>query len=197
MKFKYHGNLEGRHAFLSPSSYSWIRYDMERLAERVTTKQAAALGSRKHQFAHDAINLGIIQAKNGSTLSTYINDVIRYRMTPEQPLYYSDNCFGTADALGYRRDRGAERFTLRVFDLKTGVSKASVDQLLIYCALFFLEYGDDLGIKPFDIDYDLRIYQHDEPHQAFLVDPKDVIDIMDVIKTFDKYINERKDEETA
>jgi hypothetical protein len=124
----------------------------------------------------------------------YVNDMLGFKMTPEQPLYFSDNCFGTADGLGYRRDRGDDKFTLRIFDLKTGTSKASVDQLLIYAALFFLEYGDDLGIKPFDIQYDLRIYQEPEP-QLFEVDPKDVIDIMDKIKTFDRRINELRAEE--
>jgi hypothetical protein len=197
VKFNYHGNLEGRHALLSPSSYSWINYDEDKLTERLVTMRAAALGTKKHQFAHDAITLGIIQQKNGLTLNSYINDVIRYRMTPEQIVRYSDNFFGTADALGFRKDRGEELYTLRVFDLKTGVSKASVNQLLIYCALFFLEYGDVLGIKPFDVNYDLRIYQHDEPAQKFIVDPKDVIYIMDKIKTFERLINESREREDA
>jgi hypothetical protein len=194
VKFKYHGNLEGRHAFLSPSSYSWIRYDDARLVERLTTSMAAARGSKYHALAHDLITLGVKLPTTKKTMNLYVNDMLGFKMTPEQPLYFSDNCFGTADGLGYRRDRGDDKFTLRIFDLKTGTSKASVDQLLIYAALFFLEYGDDLGIKPFDIQYDLRIYQEPEP-QLFEVDPKDVIDIMDKIKTFDRRINELRAEE--
>lgn len=34
MNFKKHSELEGKHAFLSPSGYHWINYDDEKL-ERV------------------------------------------------------------------------------------------------------------------------------------------------------------------
>ena len=69
-------------------------------------------------------------------------------MTPEQILFYSDNCFGTADAIAFRGD------LLRIHDLKTGAIPAHMEQLEVYAALFCLEYK----IKPADIRMELRLY---------------------------------------
>lgn len=179
MHFNKHFKLEGRHAFLSPSQYHWIRYSDEKFEERVLTSMAAQRGTELHQLASELIRLGVKLPSTGATLNRYVNDALGYRMTPEQVLYYSDVCFGTADAIGFRRN------TLRIFDLKTGVSKASVDQLLVYAALFCHEYK----FKPFDIKYDLRIYQSDEV-QVFEVDPEDIVHIMDRIVTFDRRYTE-------
>lgn len=184
MNFNKHYNLEGRHAFLSPSQYHWIRYSEEKLAERFVTSVAARRGTELHQLAHDLIRLRVRPANTKQTLNAYVNHALSYRMTPEQILFYSDNCFGTADALGFRKNK------LRIFDLKTGESPASVDQLLVYAALFCLEYN----FKPFDITYDLRIYQCDEI-QMFEVDPAEIVHIMDRIITFDRMINEMRMEE--
>lgn len=105
-------------------------------------------------------------------------------MTPEQILFHSEHCYGTADAIGFRRN------VLRIFDFKSGETKASVDQLLVYAALFCLEYK----FKPFDIEYDLRLYQYDEVAK-FETDPGDVAHIMDKIVTFSKRIDELRMEE--
>ena len=37
-----HSTLEGAHAFLSASKYSWLNYDDEKLVSTFTTAQAAA-----------------------------------------------------------------------------------------------------------------------------------------------------------
>lgn len=181
MNFNKHFNLEGRHAFLSPSQYHWINYDDEKLAKRFVTAVAARKGTEFHKLAHDLIRLGVKLPGSKKTFNLYVNDAIMYRMTPEQTLFFSDNCFGTADAICFRRN------ILRIFDLKTGESSASVNQLLIYAALFCLEYE----FKPFEIQYDLRIYQMDEV-QVFEVDPDEVAHIMDKIRTFDRLINEMR-----
>lgn len=183
MNFNKHYNLEGRHAFLSPSSYAWIRYDVEKLAERWVTSVAAKRGTELHDLAQRLITLGVKLPKTKTTLNMYVNDVIGHRMTPEQVLYYSENCFGTADAIGLKT--GGDRILLRIFDLKTGITKASVDQLLVYAALFCHEYG----FTPFELDYDLRIYQNDDKME-FEVDPGDIVHIMEQIKLFDKKIKE-------
>lgn len=188
MNFNNHFSLKDKHAFLSPSNYHWVNYDEEKLRERYITSQAAKEGTILHAFAAEAIKLGIKLKSNGSTLSAYVNDAIDFKMAAEQTLFYSDNCFGHADAISFRRN------VLRIHDLKTGVSPASVTQLLVYAALFNLEYGLMLGFKPFDIQYNLRIYQSDEV-QMFEVDPMDVFTIMDRIVSFDKVINSLKVDE--
>jgi hypothetical protein len=114
----------------------------------------------------------------------YVNDAIGFRMTPEQPLFYSENCFGTADAICFRNK------LLRIHDYKSGVTPARMEQLEIYAALFCLEYR----VKPSDIDIELRIYQLDEilHHKPTA---EDIVPIMDKIITFDKLITKIKAEE--
>ena len=75
-------------------------------------------------------------------------------MTPEQKLVHSRYAYGTADAISFDEKK---RF-LRIFDLKTGETPAHMTQLMIYAALFCLEYNYD----PFTIDIELRIYQFDD-----------------------------------
>lgn len=113
----------------------------------------------------------------------YINDAIGYRMRPEQVLYYSDNCFGTADAISFKKN------LLRIHDLKTGVSPTSMKQLEVYAALFCLEYK----LHPNDIRIELRIYQLDK---VLVHEPpsEDIMYIMDKIVNFDKRIEILKSE---
>lgn len=132
--------------------------------------QAKELGTRLHALAAEHIELGIKMPRNNMTFNQYVNDAIGFHMTPEQVLYYSDFCFGTADAIAFRRD------VLRIHDLKTGVKPAHVEQLEIYAALFCLEYD----IKPRDIDIHLAIYQN---NQIFPKDPEpeEIMEVMDAI----------------
>lgn len=183
MDFNKHFHLEGRHAFLSASKHHWVRYSEEKLADTFMNMKAQQRGSELHQLAHDLIRLGVKLPANRKTLNAFVNDAIGYRMESEQILYYSDNSFGTADAISFRRNK------LRIHDLKTGVSKASVEQLEVYAALFCLEYM----IKPFDIDIEMRIYQNDD-QAIFEGDPDTITHIMDRIVTFDKIIDKIKNE---
>ena len=100
-------------------------------------------------------------------------------MTPEQVLYYSENCFGTADTICFRNQ------FLRIHDLKTGETPAHMEQLEIYAALFCLEYNVD----PNDINIELRLYQSNE---VGILNPErtDILYIMDKIKRFDSKIKE-------
>lgn len=152
MNFNPHYELKDKHAFLAPSAAAyWLKYDDDRLVEVYKNSKAKEIGTRKHEFAAEAIRLGEkLQGKK--TIAKYVNDAIGFRMTPEQPLYYSENCFGTADAICFRNKM------LRIHDLKTGVTPAKMDQLAAYAALFCLEYGYD----PESIKTELRIYQNDE-----------------------------------
>lgn len=179
MHFNPHSELTGLHAFLSPSSYHWVNYDEAKLSERYKTHLAAQQGTRIHEFASEAIKLGVRLPKNGKTLNMFVNDVIGYRMESEQPLFYSFNCFGTADAISFKRN------LLRIFDLKTGKTKASIMQLKVYAALFCLEYN----VRPAEIEYDLRIYQNDAIIQED-AEPTEIAHIMDRIVYFDKLINQ-------
>lgn len=179
MKFRTHFELEGKHAFLSPSKYSWINYSDERLAEVYKNQQMIQRGTELHRIAKDLITNEIRLPRTKQTLNMYVNDAIGYGMSPEvilKPLPFSDNAYGTADSISYS---DKNKF-LRIHDLKTGSSPASMDQLKIYAAFFCLEYGDEIGIKhdPSQIDIELRIYQSDNVI-THLPDPDEIKDIMD------------------
>ena len=184
MEFNKHKNLEGCHAFLGASKYHWINYDASKVAASYRSYLATLKGTELHDFAARCINLGQKLPKSKKTLNMYVNDAIGYRMTPEQVLYYSDNCFGTADSISFKDN------LLRIHDLKTGVTPAHMEQLEIYAALFCLEYK----IKPADIDIELRIYQSDDI-MIFNPTVEDIVPIMDKIITADKIISKIKAEE--
>lgn len=185
MIFNAHSRLEGKHAFLSPSNYHWINYSEEKLAERFTSSMAARRGTELHDFAHEAIRLGIKLPTSQNTLNLYVNDGIGYKMEVEQPLFYSDNCFGHADTLAFRSG------FLRIHDLKTGTIPGSHHQLMIYAALFCLEYI----VSPFEIDVELRIYQNDDV-QSYSPFPESITHLMDKIILFDQKVNQMKEEGT-
>lgn len=183
MNFNKHSELVGLHALLSASKYHWTNYSDEKLETYFISSMAAQRGTELHAFAAEAIRLGIKLPNNSKTLNAYVNDALGYRMTPEQVLFYSRNCFGTADAIAFRRN------LLRIHDLKNGVSPVSVKQLEIYMALFCLEYG----YKPEEIKAELRIYQSDDV-LVHIPDPEDIQHIIRTIIKFDCRIEELRQE---
>lgn len=185
MNFNPHYDLKGKHAFLSASSYSWIRYDEDKLIDRYRNFLATQRGTQLHDAACQCIKLGINLPRNKKTLNMYVNDAIGFGMVPEQILFYSKNCFGTTDAIS-RLDDVMSTKVLRIHDLKTGVTPASMDQLLVYAALFCLEYG----IKPTELrKVECRIYQSDD---IAVCEPTadDIMLVMDKIIKFDKCISQ-------
>src|SRR5699024_4097658 len=162
----------------------WINYNEEKIADAYKKFLATQKGTVLHDFAAQCIKLGQKLPKSHKTLNMYVNDAIGYRMTPEQVLFYSENCFGTADAISFRNN------LLRIHDLKTGQVPAHMEQLLVYSALFCLEYKK----RPSEIDIELRIYQSDE---VLYHNPtsEEIVPIIDKIITFDKIIAKLKNEE--
>lgn len=139
-------------------------------------------GTELHDLAEKLIKLKVKLPRSQKTLNHYVNDAIGFNMVPEQILYYSDNCFGTADTISFKKN------ILRIHDLKTGISPTSMLQLRIYAALFCLEYG----YSPNDLDkIILRIYQNDDVSEE-IAEPTDILYVMEKIKNFDKIINDIK-----
>lgn len=184
MQFNNHRNLEGYHAFLGASKFHWINYDEDKLIYSYDKHRATIRGTELHNIASQLIKHGLKQPKSKKTFNMYVNDAIGFKMTPEQPLYYSDYCFGTADAICFRNN------LLRIHDLKTGISPAHIEQLMIYAALFCLEYR----IKPGEIDIELRIYQNDEILYSKPT-AEDILPIMDKIQRFSEVITKIKEQE--
>lgn len=183
MQFKRHTELEGLHATFSPSQSSWLRYDDDKARQVYLKKQAARMGTRLHAWAKETIDLGIKQPRSKKTLSAYINDAIGFKMDTEVVLFYSIYFFGTADTISFRDN------VLRIHDLKTGEHPASIEQLMIYAALFCLEYRH----KPGDIEMELRIYQND---QVMIHNPtaEEIVPIMDHIIHLNKILEDLEKE---
>jgi hypothetical protein len=181
MNFNNHSRLEGQHAFLSASKYHWINYDEDKLVNAFIKYQATQRGTELHALACQCIRLGVKLPKTRNTLNLYVNDAIGFKMQTEQPLYFSDNCFGTADTISFKKN------VLRIHDLKTGETPASMKQLMIYNALFCLEYG----FKPNEIEIELRLYQSDDVIM-YTPEPYEIYDIMEKIIAFDKKIEQLK-----
>lgn len=178
MNFNEHYNLKGKHAFLSGSNHHWINYDQEKLKQVFINAKAKEEGTILHDFASMAVKKKIKLAPLKKALNLFVNDAIGFGMESEQVLYYSDNCFGTADAILFKDN------VLRIHDLKTGFSKVSFNQLHIYAAMFCLEYHVD----PSTIAIIERIYQHNT-FEEFEADPIVVKMIMDTIVEFDIIID--------
>ena len=179
MIFNKHTELTGCHAFLGASKYHWINYDETKVADSYSNFLATMKGTELHEFAAQCIRLNQKLPRSKKTLNQYVNDAIGFRMIPEQVLYFSQNCFGTADAISFKDD------ILRIHDLKTGRIPAHIEQLEIYAALFCLEYK----FKPNDIHMELRIYQNDDIF-AYEPQPEEIEEIQERIIKFDPIIND-------
>ena len=177
MFFNKHTNLEGLHAPFGASKSSWLRYSDDKIVEVYNNLQAAEMGTRLHEWAKQTIDLGIKQSRSKKTIYSYVNDAIGFNMSTEVVLFYSENFFGTADAISFRNN------FLRIHDLKTGRRPVHMEQLEIYAALFCLEYK----VKPGDIRMELRIYQNDE---ILVHEPtaEDILPIMDKIVHVNKML---------
>lgn len=209
MNFNKHYDKEGRHALLSASSWRWLNDDADSLVKRICSQYAQEIGTILHNVAYkhikyfikmnkyDKKNIVLELLSNGipsividsidmdvifETLMTYVNDGIGFKMSPEVVLYYSDNFFGTADAISYNENT---RF-LRIHDFKSGVLPAHIEQLEIYAALFCLEYR----IKPEELSgIELRIYQRSE---VLCHNPEapEIKEVANKIVDLDKFINQ-------
>lgn len=175
MIWKDYSRLVGSHAYLSASRYHWLNYDEEKLQQSFTNYQKVQLGTRMHKLAEDLIKLKVRLPDTEASFNAFVNDAIGFRMESERLLYYSANCYGTADAISYFDG------LLRIHDLKTGLTPGSVNQLMIYAALFCLDYAE----KPKQIV--LRIYQNEEVTE-FEPEYQDVEEVMEKIIASDAII---------
>lgn len=186
MTFNKHSDLAGQHALLGASKPYWLRYDDAKLEEVYLALKARQLGTDLHDLARRCIELGRRQPNTKESFNRYVNDAIGFKMTPEQVLKYSYNCFGTADSICFSETKRL----LRIHDYKSGENPGDPEQLEVYEALFCLEYDE----KPEEIESELRIYQFDEPFRAWSPDPKDIRRIMNKIISSNKILERMKAE---
>ena len=206
MIFVKHSNWEGKHSILSPSKWQWLNDDEESLKRRIISSYMPTVGKIIHDYACDRITYGqklqktdkkdiifellrnevprfVVSGLDMNTifenLYNYINDCIGFRMSPEVGLGISDYGFGHTDCIGFNEKENL----LRVFDLKTGKIPAHMEQLIVYCAYFCIEYHK----KPYEFNSELRIYQNNEIifHNP---QPEEVAPVIDNIVSKNNYI---------
>ena len=107
MNWNKHTALEGSHAFLSASKYSWLNKDNDELLEAYSNSYAQAIGTMLHSYAADSIRFRERLRKTDAkgvkfdlmrrgvpelaidisgvfpNLMAYVNDSIGYQMEPE------------------------------------------------------------------------------------------------------------------
>ena len=199
MQWNDHKQLEGKHAFLGASNFHWVNWNDQIFENRYYSQFSTTIGTAIHALAHDCILNRTKLNKHDRhlieitlyhayipkdaydpddiliNLIPFVNDAIGYHMSSEILLYYNNYCFGTCDAISFSEK---ERI-LRIHDLKTGTTTAHMEQLLIYAALFCLEYHKN----PHQFKTELRIYQNFN----IVVEEPDANDI----ETFMNLIQER------
>lgn len=199
-----HSKLEGCHAFLGASQFHWINWTNETLEQRFYSRYSTETGTAIHELAKDCIKSRMKLTKHDkhlielalyrayipkgaydsevilTNLIPYVNDAIGFHMSPEVILYYSDYCFGTTDTIYFNE----KEKILRIHDLKTGSVPAHIEQLMVYAALFCLEYHRD----PHNFNIELRLYQNCETI-INNPNPDDIQKIMDLIVKDNTIIN--------
>ena len=53
-----HADLRGQHALFSPSQSAWLRYDEEKIVDKIRSQFRAPIGSEIHEYAAQQITLG-------------------------------------------------------------------------------------------------------------------------------------------
>lgn len=197
MIFRERLDLRGKHAFLAPSRVNWPEDEKALITSRQNFYNVS-LGTAIHEIADDLVKkkikitkadrhliqyellrrgiprVAIDQDKILETLVPYVTDAISFSMSTEVVLYYSQDCFGTTDAIAFDE---INRF-LRIHDLKTGEIDAHMVQLVRYAALFCYDYN----IDPEVIGNELRIYQKGEIVQ-YSATPNEIIDVMNYMSS--------------
>lgn len=183
------------HMIFGGSNKAWHNYSEDDVIRILISKEAAKIGTVVHEWVDQYVKYNNERLLKSDAkhlrqkllsehipeiafdiqtlfpnVQNYVNDAIKYNMRTEEFLYVSDVCGGTADAIMFDEDTNI----LRVHDLKTGVTPASMDQLYSYVAFFCLEYG----YAPGDLRIETRIYQNNE---VIIANPtaEDILPIMD------------------
>ena len=72
MKWNPHYEVREEHAFLSPSKYHWLNYDLQKLKTTFDNFKMSELGTRLHAFASECIEL------NQSLPKSKLEDLIKF-----------------------------------------------------------------------------------------------------------------------
>ena len=75
--FNNHTDLRGQHALFSPSQSSWLRYDEEKIVDKIRSQYRAPIGSEIHEYAAQQITMG----HKKTNVRTLIQEIENYIYT--------------------------------------------------------------------------------------------------------------------
>lgn len=182
-KYNDHRKLEGKHAYIGCSQYSWQTRSDDQLVKMYYSRFATEIGTAIHQLASDCIKRKIKISKTDIHMVEYYLQVIWFQQTGVRiPVAAYDSTTLTetlslfvSDAIDYHMDSEvilaydetyafgtSDAFlcdeytkTIIVHDLKTGMHPVKMTQLVLYAAEYCLEYDKN----PKDYKFEMRIYQ--------------------------------------
>ncbi len=186
--FHNHDNLRGTHALFSPSQSAWLRYDEEKIIDKIRTQYRTALGTEIHEYAADEIVLSH-KKTNVRAITQEIESYIYEKYKKDA----KDYGIKLIQHLGYIP---REVYEMLKFYINDGIGyKMTVEQPLVYSDKIYgtadtilfkdgllrihdLKTGSheakmeqletyaalfclEYDIRPADIEYELRLYQWD------------------------------------
>ena len=189
--FNDHSDLVGQHALFSPSQSAWLRYDDEKIIDKIRGQYRTALGTEFHEFAASQINLAHkksnMRAINQDVENyiywkyTYLNN-IKYGMNLIKNLaYVPKEVYDTLkyyinDGIGYGMTvEQPLQYSKNIFGTSDSICYKNKNKLL---RIHDLKTGDhsasmeqlevyaalfclEYDIKPSEIEMELRLYQLD------------------------------------
>lgn len=162
MIFNEHSELDG-HALFPPSQSTWLRYDDEKIVNRVQGQYRALIGTEAHEYAASQIELGHRVSsikKLEESIETYIYCKYKYLGKPEYG-------FVLLKHLGYLPDVVFETIKHYVND---GISfKMKPEQKLVYSE-FFYGTADAISYRNNRLQiHDLKTGDHPAPMEQLEV----------------------------
>lgn len=133
--FNSHENLKGKHSLFAPSQSAWLRYDDEKIAEKVRNQYRTTLGTEIHDFAAAQIDLG----HRYTSTREIIKDIETYMYC--KYMYLNDNLVVGDYAkklISNLRTLPKEVFEALKYYINDGVGfKMNVEQALVYSEHIF------------------------------------------------------------
>lgn len=151
MNFNKHLELNGGHAVFGASQNAWLRYDDEKMIDRVNSLSAKSLGTEIHDFARSQIEMRI--------RSRSIKNLMDSLMTYVYRKYFDDelNCLS---ARGEKLLNGISRMSRDVFAtvqsyINDGIGFCMTpEQKLVFDPVYFFGTADCISFR----DNELRIH---------------------------------------
>ncbi len=211
--FNDHEDLKGTHALFSPSQSAWLRYDDEKIIDRVRNQFRAPIGSEIHEYAamqilrnHKKNNIRAIEHEIDNyiyTKYTFLNNLDYGQLLLDHLEFMPKEVYETVkyyvnDGIGYKMK--VEKplvYSKRIYGTADSIifrdgllrihdlKTGSHEADMEQLEVYAALFCLEYGIRPSEINFELRLYQIDGIviHTPTV---EDLLPIVDSIITKDK-----------